>query len=72
MGCVEFAEKLSCRPEFSFFRIFKALTDSFLCIGVGGNVEQMLIRFSVLNDSRSLPIHRKHYETLTFFQLFHK
>lgn len=33
-------QKLSCWPEFSFFRVFKALTESFLCIGAGGNVEQ--------------------------------
>ena len=52
MGRVELVEKLPCRPEFSFFRVFKALTDSFLCIGVGGNVEQMLISFSVLNMPR--------------------
>jgi hypothetical protein len=69
---VELIEKLSCRSEFSFFRIFKALTDSFLCIGVGGDVERMLVGFSVLNDGGGLPIHRKHHGTLTFFQLFHK
>jgi hypothetical protein len=40
MGRIELVEKLPCRPEFSFFRVFKALTDSFLCIGAGGNVEQ--------------------------------
>lgn len=39
MGCVELVEKLSYWPEFSFFRVFQALTDSFLCIGAGGNVE---------------------------------
>jgi hypothetical protein len=68
----ELVEKLSCRPEFSFLRVFKALTDSFLCISVGGNVEQMLIRFSVLNDGRGLAIHRKYHGALTFFQLFHE
>src|SRR5689334_4249311 len=72
VGRVELVEKLLCRPEFSFFRVFKALTDSFLCIGAGGNVEQMLISFSVLNDGCGLPIHRKHHGALTFFQLFHK
>jgi len=40
MGRVELVEKLPCWPEFSFFRVLKALTDSFLCIGAGGNVEQ--------------------------------
>jgi hypothetical protein len=72
MGRVELVEKLFCRSEFSFFRVFKALTDSFLCIGARGNVEQMLINFSVLNHGSGLPIHRKHHGTLTFFQLFHK
>src|SRR5579859_6046423 len=72
MGRIELVEKLSCRTEFSFFRVFKALTDSFLCIGAGGNVGQMLITLSTLNDGRSLAIHRKHHGALTFFQPFHK
>ena len=72
MGRFELVEKLSCDPEFSFFRIFKALTDSFLCIGSGGNVEQMLIGFSVLNHGRNIPLHLRHHGALTFFQLFHK
>jgi hypothetical protein len=69
---VELVEKLSCRPEFSFFRLLKALTDSFLCVGVGGNIEQMLISVSVLNDGGGLPIHRKHHGALSFFQLSHR
>jgi hypothetical protein len=72
MGRVELVEKLPCRPEFSFFHVFKALTDSFLYIGVGGNVEQILISFSVLNNGRGLAIHRKHPWGAYFFQLFHK
>ena len=36
----ELVEKFSCWPEFSFFRVFEALADSFLCVGAGGNVEQ--------------------------------
>jgi hypothetical protein len=72
MRRVELVKKLPCRPEFSFFRVFKALTDSFLCISAGGNVEQMLISFSVLNNGRGLPIQRKLHGTLNFFQLFHK
>ena len=40
VGRLELAKKLSCWPEFSFFRVFKALADSFLCIGAGGKVEQ--------------------------------
>jgi len=63
MGRVELVEKLPCQPESSFFRVFKALTDSFLCIGVGANVEQSL---SSLNDGR------KHHGTLTFSRLFHE
>jgi hypothetical protein len=68
MGGVEVVEKLPCRPQFSFFRVFKALTDSFLCIGAGGNVEQMLISFSVLNDG--LAIHRKHHGRSLFLSCF--
>src|SRR6478735_199739 len=72
MGRFELIEKLSCLPEFSFFRVFKALTNSFLCIGACRNIEQTLIGFSVLNHGRSLSLYRKHHGTLTFFQLFHK
>jgi len=66
MGRVELLKKLSCRPEFSFFRVFKSLTNAFCCISVGGNVEQALISFSVLTDGP------KHHGPLTFSRLFHK
>jgi hypothetical protein len=67
MGRFELVEKLSGRSEFSFFRVFKSLTKAFFCIGVGGNVEQTLISFSILNDGRGLAIHGKHHRTLAFF-----
>jgi hypothetical protein len=36
---------------------------------VGGNVEQTLIGFSVLNGGRSIPLHRKHHRTDVFGEL---
>src|SRR6476659_1087318 len=68
----ELIEELSGGSEFSFFGVLKSLTTAFFYIGVGGNVQQMLISFCVLNDSCGLAINRKHYRALTFLQLLHK
>src|ERR1035437_8701583 len=69
---LELVEKLPCRADLSFFCVLQALTDTFLCVGACGNVEQSLIGMGVLHNSRCLPLHRKHHRTLAFFQLFHE
>ena len=68
----EIVEKLPRRPDLSFFRVLQPLTDAFLHIGVGGNVEQALVGFGILHDSRCLSLHRKHHRALVLFKLFHE
>ena len=51
----EVREKLPCRPNLPFPDILQALTDAFLCIGAGGDVEQALIGFGILYDGRGFP-----------------
>src|ERR1039457_6927900 len=65
-------EKLSRWPCPSCFHILQTLTDAFLLIRHGGKVEQALIGFGVLDNSRCLPIHRKHHGALALLELFHE
>src|SRR5713226_254804 len=48
------------------------LTDAFLHMDVGGNVDQVLVGFGILHDSRCLSLHRKHHRALVLFKLFHE
>jgi hypothetical protein len=68
----EIVEKLPRRPDLSFLRVLQPLTDAFLDIGMGSNVEQTLVGFGILYDSRSPSLYRKHHGALIFFKLFHE
>ena len=59
MFAANLVKDISRRASASVGYIIEPLTDAFLCIGAGGNVEQALIGFGVLHDSRRLPLHRK-------------
>jgi hypothetical protein len=48
----KFREKLLGVAPSSSLGIVQALTDTFGCVGLGGNIEQALIGFGVLNDRR--------------------
>ena len=50
----------------------KFLADAFLSIGADGNVEQALMGFAVLHDSRRLPLHREHHGALALLSCFMK
>ena len=52
--------------------IVQPLTNGLLLISGSGNVEQALISFGILHDSRRLAIHGKHYRAFTFFQLLYE
>src|SRR5579864_1214988 len=62
----ELAEKVSCWTHPSLLRILKALSDAFLGIGARGNVEQTLIGFGVLHNSRRFALHGEHHWALAF------
>src|SRR5271166_3690993 len=68
----ELVEKLFRRSYLFLFRILEALPDAFLGIGAGSNVEQMLVGFGILNNSRGLALHGEHHRALAFLQLFHE
>ena len=51
-------------PNLSFFRVIQALTDAFLRIDTGGNIEQSLIGLGILDDGRRLPLHGEHHRAL--------
>src|ERR1700674_1713245 len=65
----ELVEKLLRGPSFSFFRVLQALTDAFLCIDAGSDVEQALIGLGILHDGRCLPPHREHHRALALLEL---
>ena len=72
MFAANLVKDISRRASASVGYIIETLTDAFLCIGAGGNVEQALIGSGVLHDSRRLPLHRKHHGTLALLKLFHE
>ena len=63
--------KIPSRAE-SFLCVLQALTDAFLCIDAGGNVEQALKGFGMLHDDRCRPLHRGHRRSLPLSSLLHK
>jgi hypothetical protein len=68
----EVLEKLPRRPDLPLFCVLQSLPDALPGIGVGGNIQQPLVRFCVLNYGRCLPFHGKHHRALVLFKLFHE
>jgi hypothetical protein len=61
------SSKTSLAGRTSVGYILEGLTDSFLFIRAGRNVEQTLVGFGVLHDGRRLPVHGKHDGALALF-----
>ena len=55
MFAVNLVKYLPRRVSASVGYVIKPLTDAFLCIGAGGNVEQALIGFGVLHEAAAFP-----------------
>jgi hypothetical protein len=73
MFAANFVKYLSRRASASVGYVIKALADTFLCVGAGRRVEQVLIGLGVLHDSRCLTLHRKRHGALTLLEeLFHE
>src|ERR1700722_12112179 len=68
----EILEKLPRRPDFPLFCILQPLPDALLGIGIGGNIEQPLVRLGILHDGGGLTFHRKHHRSLILLELFHE
>src|SRR5690348_16801589 len=72
MRSFKLCEKLSRRPSLSLLRVLKALSDTFLGVGMGGNIEKVLIGFGVLHNSGCFPLHCQNDGTLAFLELLHE
>ena len=69
MSGFEFAEELLRPARAPFSGIFQPLANALTSVGLRGNVEQALVCLSILNNGRSLAIHREDHGTLTLLDL---
>jgi len=68
----EVFEKLPRWTEPPLFGVLQALTDTLLRIGARGDVEEVLVGFGVLHNSRRFSFHRQHYGAFGLFEPFHE
>jgi hypothetical protein len=68
----EFGKELLDVAASVLLGLFEALADALVSVGAGGDVEQALIGFCILNDSRRLALDRQDHGPLAPFELFHK
>src|SRR5215469_7685345 len=68
----ELGEKLPRGPGLSFFRILQALPDTFLGVGTGGDIEKVLVSFSILHDGSCFPLNSENHRALAFLKLLHE
>lgn len=69
---LEFVEELPGGPQPSLPGVLQALADALIRIGAGGDVEQALVGFRILHNSRGLPIYREDHGALALLELFHE
>jgi hypothetical protein len=69
MSCFELSKKLVGRTSPAVPNIFQSLPDTLLRMRLSCNVEQPLIRRSVLDHGSSLSIYGEHHRPLAFAQM---
>src|ERR1700686_3398737 len=62
----------SRRSSTSVSYIIQPLTNRFLVVGAGCNIEQALVGLRILHNSLGLAVHRKHDGPLALFELLHE
>jgi hypothetical protein len=72
MSGFELGEELFGGTAFAEPRFFQSLTDPFIDIGAGGDVQEPLVRPGILHDGGSLAFYGQHYGPLTFPELPHE
>jgi hypothetical protein len=72
MSAANLVKYLSCRASTSVCDVVQTLTDTFLSIGTGGNVEEALIGFGVLHNGSGFSVHCQHHRTFCLFELFYE
>jgi len=70
MFAANLVKYLSRRARTSVGYVIQTLTNAFRFVRHGDNVEQALIGFGVLHNSRCLPVHGKHHGALALLKLF--
>jgi len=63
---------LSRRTSTSAGYVVEPLANAFRSIGAGGNVEQALVSFGILDDGRCFPFHCQHHGAPGFLELSHE
>jgi predicted nucleic acid-binding Zn ribbon protein len=72
MSAANLVKYFSCRASTSECDVVQTLTDTFLSIGAGGNVEEALIGLGVLHNGSGFSVHCQHHRTFRLFELFHE
>src|SRR6266540_1378833 len=72
MLCFELSKELFDVTAFPALGLFEALTDAFIRIGAGRDVEEALIGLRVLHYRGSPALHRQYDGALTLPELFHE
>src|ERR1700687_1354892 len=60
------------RSSTSVSYIIQPLTNGFVIVGAGGNIQQPLVGCRILHDGLRLAVDRKHDGTLALFKLLHE
>lgn len=68
----ELGEKVADGARFACSGVFQALADAFGGVGLGSDVEQVLVRLCVLNHDNGFSLNGEHHRTLTFLELLHE
>ena len=68
----EFVKEFPGGPQPSFPGVLETLPDALFRIRAGRDIEQALVGFRILHNSRSLPVHGQHQCELAFPELFHE
>jgi hypothetical protein len=72
MLAANLVEDLSRRKSATACHIIQALANALFRIRSGGEVQQALVGFRILDDGGGFSVHRKHHRAFGLPELFHK
>src|SRR5579859_237599 len=72
MLSADFVEDFAGRAGAALLHILKPLPDPLCCIGLGGDVEKMLVGLRILQNGFRFPVNGKNQGTFVPFQAPHK
>jgi hypothetical protein len=68
----EIREELLGVAALSLLGLLQALSDAFVSVGAGRDIEEPLIRAGILDDGLGLTFHREHHRPLALFEVLHE